>query len=155
MHTYGADVAQRIDEIIERDGACTPSAVVKDGESPSSPFHRYLQWNNEAAAEEYRIAQARQIIRWFRVVELPASSREPVYIHVAEVDATDTAGYVRRETAMADPAMRLRYLRSELAQIEGLVRRVGSESEFAPLVGAIETVRAALIPDLALATAAD
>lgn len=148
---YGADVAGRIDDLIRRDGFCTPAAVVEDGRAPSSPFHRHLEWDDTAAAHEHRLSQARGIIRCFRVVDQPGEATVPVYVHVAEVNATDAAGYVRRETAMADPELRERYLRGELARIAGAVARVEGEPEFGPMVSAVDAVRRALETPFAMA----
>lgn len=65
-----AEDAGRIFEKIERrDGAVTPEAVLEDARSEDSPIHGDFEWDNDKAAEKYRLKQAQQMISLLVVSE--------------------------------------------------------------------------------------
>lgn len=49
------------------DGRLTPKAVVDAARSRKSPLHPHFEWDDAAAAESYRMDQARNLIRIVRV----------------------------------------------------------------------------------------
>lgn len=53
---------------LEREGTITPDAVVEDARNVASPLHDLFEWDDSKAAHEYRLDQARAIIRTVRVV---------------------------------------------------------------------------------------
>jgi len=62
------DVISRVlTKIYNKHGEVTPPLVVAEASSPSSPIHNRFEWNDEKAAYEHRLAQARQIIRYYPV----------------------------------------------------------------------------------------
>jgi hypothetical protein len=54
--------------IAKRDGVVTPTAVLQDAADETSPLHRLFEWDDTAAAERYRLDQARGLIRRYRVI---------------------------------------------------------------------------------------
>lgn len=44
-------------------GELTPRDVVDDARNPNSPLHSYFEWDDGAAAEAYRLKQARGLIK--------------------------------------------------------------------------------------------
>ena len=42
-------------------------AVVDAARHPDNPMHRHFEWDDAEAADEYRLMQARQLIRWVKV----------------------------------------------------------------------------------------
>lgn len=53
-------------ELADR-GGVTARDVLDTGRSPQSPLHKYFEWNDEKAADIYRLEQARKIMRSIRV----------------------------------------------------------------------------------------
>lgn len=51
----------------ERGGEVTPDDVVEAAKAADNPLHPHFEWDDEAAAERYRLDQARAIIRSVRV----------------------------------------------------------------------------------------
>jgi hypothetical protein len=43
-------------------GEITPREVLDDARSNKSPLHKYFDWNDESAAEKYRIIRARKLL---------------------------------------------------------------------------------------------
>lgn len=53
----------------ERGGRLEPEDVVNSARSPNHPLHRHFEWDDGKAAEQYRLDQARSIIRIVRVID--------------------------------------------------------------------------------------
>lgn len=54
---------QVLRSIYERDGKLTADNVVAEAVDPDHPLHGRFQWDDSVAAHEYRLAQARCLIR--------------------------------------------------------------------------------------------
>ncbi len=85
--------AQTIGEELARIGAqhegrLKPDDVVSAARAPDNPLHRHFEWNDEAAAEAYRLDQARSIIRVVRVADV---DDEPKRAYVSISDKAGTA----------------------------------------------------------------
>lgn len=57
---YKADAQKVADEIGE--GKITPHEVLEKAKDESSELHKCFEWNNDVAAEKYRLQQAKAII---------------------------------------------------------------------------------------------
>lgn len=57
------------------DGRIDPEAIVNAARSKNSPLHDQFEWDDGAAAEQYRIWQARDLLR-VCVTVLPGTSQE-------------------------------------------------------------------------------
>ena len=53
----------------ENQGRLTPKDVVDAARSGNHPLHQHFEWDDSAAAEAYRLDQARSVIRVVRVVD--------------------------------------------------------------------------------------
>jgi hypothetical protein len=56
-------VTQVVQEIYERDGEVVASVLVDEARPEDSPAHPAFEWRDDVAAEEYRLEQARRLIR--------------------------------------------------------------------------------------------
>lgn len=71
-------------------GELTPPDVVNDARNHNSPLHAFFEWDDSAAAEEYRLHQARGLIR--SVVAIYVDDEKPArrvnaFVHIPEPDA--------------------------------------------------------------------
>jgi hypothetical protein len=66
-HQVGAELTR----IYERDGGITPATVVDEARPPMALLHDAFEWDDSVAAERYREAQARQIVRSVVLVSEP------------------------------------------------------------------------------------
>jgi len=60
-------VQKSLTEIANDDGSVTPKKVVDYAQPEGSPLHKYFEWDNEKAGDEYRLWQARELITSVRV----------------------------------------------------------------------------------------
>jgi len=69
--------AAEVNRIIARDGGATPSVVVDESRPEDAPLHPAFEWDDSVAAEQYRIGQARHIIRCVLIAPDPAREAAP------------------------------------------------------------------------------
>ncbi len=86
-------IDQTLDHIYQRNGKVTPELLVREAKNPRSAVHKYFEWDNNKAAEKYRLRQAMDMIIASKFVALlqSAAKHEP-----AAVVAISQAPVVRR-----------------------------------------------------------
>lgn len=97
-------------------GLLRPHAVVAAAEPESSVLHACFEWDDSVAAHEYRLWQARQLIRV--VVEvLPGMSCDtPVFVSLSS-DRQHEGGYRVTATVASDAEMRAQMLNDAIAEL--------------------------------------
>jgi hypothetical protein len=71
----------------DHDGRLEAPMVVVEARPKDAALHPAFEWDDKKAAEEYRINQARRIIRAIRIVGPESQpSDEPAYVHIKRVD---------------------------------------------------------------------
>lgn len=85
-------VADEIERIRSISGAVTAERVVDESRPEDAPLHTAFEWNDSAAAEQYRRDQARALIRSVRVTyghQPPVSA----FVHVPATQSGDAGDY--------------------------------------------------------------
>lgn len=124
----------------QRKGELTPQDVVDDARHSNSPLHSFFEWDDGAAAEAYRLVQARGLIR--AVVAVYVSDDRPAvrqraYVHVPEPGA----GHYRETShAMGLSTTREMVLRRAFAELNQWRKRYQDLHEFADLIKKIDQV---------------
>lgn len=62
--------------------SCTPEQIVEFAKNENTEIHKCFEWNDDVAAQKYRLQQARQIVCNLVVVETP--NKEPVKYRVMQ-----------------------------------------------------------------------
>lgn len=100
------DVIEAVERIAKDDvdGLVQPAAVVEAARDPESPLHDYFEWDDTAAAERYRLVQARHLLARIRVV---VTETQPLMVNVrlSTADGGQRRGYVTMQRAAADPSL--------------------------------------------------
>ncbi len=75
---------EEFERIYRERGKLDPADVVNESREETAPLHPCFEWNDEIAAEKYRVAQAGNIIRALVTVEEVAdtSSEIRAFVHV-------------------------------------------------------------------------
>lgn len=107
-------VGQEIEQI---KGPKTPDAVVKKAKSERTELHRCFEWDDSAAAIQYRLEQARYVLRTISIVREVAipgydTPRQVVVrayenVNTAKPESEADRSYVPVETALAQPEFRV------------------------------------------------
>ena len=125
-----ADAEKVGNEIEQIKGPKTPEAVVKKARSERTELHKCFEWDDSAAAIQYRLEQARYVLRTIsivREVEIPGydTPRQVIVrayenVNTAKPNDDEEREYVETEAALAKPEFR--------AQIFNRLERMISEA---------------------------
>ncbi len=123
----------------DEDGLVRPEAVVEAARDEESPLHRFFEWDNDEAAEQYRLYQARKLI--VRVTVKVAASAGPTYVNVKITHpATGQVrqGYVPMARAAADPDLYGQIVEDARKGIIGYRNRLSAFEEAHEIVGRLD-----------------
>jgi len=136
----GAQIAaERLHTIRIANGELTPRVVVDDAANPRSPLHPCFEWNDDKAADNYRLWQARKLMGSIVVAEYadaPVDTETRAFVHVT----LEEPQYVPIEVAMTSVDMREEILDRAKREIRIWKQRYAAYEEFANLVAAIDEV---------------
>ena len=141
LHKFDVQtVGPALDALRKRDGGLTPKTVVDEAAPDESPLHPPFEWDDEAAAERYRIWQARvlirnvvpviyeqneageQVEREIPFVHVPSKGEEPAQYRDLDSLAGDTDAYAR---AFDYALQKLRIAQRSVSELETVVERTG------------------------------
>ena len=97
---------------LKKDGSLTASGVLADAESPTSKLHSLFQWDDSKAANEFRLIEARKVIKRInitieepteQIINVPAIKGEGQY-KTASVVIASVSDY---ESALSEAITRL------------------------------------------------
>lgn len=112
---YGVK-AQIVGEIVERFPEDTAANLVREARRRASPLHKLFEWDNSAAADQYRLLQARVMIASLRVEVVDVRGRvNHVVAFVGSADRTGDLGPVLEADADALSSAEAHCLRQMLA----------------------------------------
>lgn len=121
-------------------GELTPKDVLDDARHDNSPLHGYFEWNDGAAAEAYRLSQARGLIRSVVAVyvrdDAPAV-RTKAFVHIAEPSAPH---YREASHAMQLEKTRKLVLQRAWGELQSWRKRYRDLQEFSELFDVIDEV---------------
>lgn len=121
-------------------GELTPQDVLDDARHDNSPLHAYFEWDDGAAAEAHRLAQARGLIRAVIAVytsdDRPAV-RQKMFVHIPEVGAQH---YREASHAMSLTKTRELVLQQAWRELQQWRKRYKDLQEFAGLIDLIDDV---------------
>lgn len=121
---------EALKEIAKRDGGLLrPQAVVDAARQESSPLHGAFCWDNTEAANKYRLLQAQQIIRSFRVEVVCDRTKIEVPVFIG-VSSDRTEGKAENPYRLAvdvakDSDLLAVAEHDALEQLQGLRKRLG------------------------------
>ncbi len=128
-------------------GPVSPEAILEDAESEESPLHRFFQWDNTAAAHEWRKHQARQMANHVAIKIVSAGGTESTIRAFHSITITTDAGeevrgYVCLESVQGDPEMAEQVVAAALRWLRGWIVRHKQYQEV--LKQGMEAIREAL-----------
>lgn len=125
----------------ENGGTLKPSDVVEAARSEDSPLHSQFEWDDDTAAEQWRLHQARNLINRV-VVQYEAPGREPINAQVFVSLTTDRnkhgEGYRVMADVMSDAEHRAQLLADAKNDMIGFKTRYRSLTELADVFMAID-----------------
>lgn len=133
--------AAELRRIEEEAGTLTPDHVVEAARSKKNPLHKAFEWDNNKAAQEYRLTQARSLIASIEVVYEEAQAVGKVRAYV-NVDAEDGGRkYSQTENALSFSDIRQRILKRALSEASEWQRRYKQITELSEVFVALDTIK--------------
>jgi hypothetical protein len=132
----------------QNEGKLHPSALIDDAKNPNSPLHRLFEWDDSAAAQQYRLQQARSIIRSVvvRYRPNPDSGAKSVRAFVAVRQESGERHYTSIAAAMSDEDIRKQTIRRAWDELQRFKAKYQGIAEFASLFASLEEIESALPP---------
>jgi|SRR5215472_15389160 len=126
------EIGEALDAIrLANGGELHPHAVVDDARDPKSALHTHFEWNDAKAAENYRVDQARALIRCIRVIDDDDRSR-PAYLSIRTDDGV--TGYRTFQDVLSSADLRQRLLEQAERDLAAWTQRYRELREIVELV---------------------
>lgn len=101
---------------VENGGMLSPEHVVREAAKKRNPLHSTFEWDEGIAAHQFRIVQARALIRAC-VTILPRGSRRPVRVYYSLKADRGIGGYRTTVDVMSDSQLRAQLLAEAKAEM--------------------------------------
>ena len=133
--------AEELEEIRKQSGGVLqPVDVVEFARDPETALHGAFCWDDGEAAAQYRLWQARQVIRVCVTIR-PDVKGPPIRAYVSLQEDRGDVGYRLLDDVMSDEEMRDRLLSQALAELNRWKMRYQQLRELAPVFEAAAKVQ--------------
>jgi hypothetical protein len=120
-------------------GELTPQRVLDDARHDNSPLHSFFEWSDSAAANQYRLQQARGLIRSVVAVYVGGNKqeiRQRAYIHIS----TPSPHYREAIHALSQTETRKLVLDRAMNELNAWRARYKDLEEFASFIDIIDRI---------------
>lgn len=126
-------------ERLKSGGVIRPVDVVEAARDESSPLHPCFQWDDGEAAHQYRLLQARNLLRVYVNVE-PAANVEPVraYVSLTSDRVKDGGGYRAMAEVLSDSDLRQQLLNDAFVQFRNMRKKYEHLKQLSKVWAAID-----------------
>jgi hypothetical protein len=132
-----AEVGPVIDRLIKA-GQGTPERLLQEASDPGSPAHPHFEWNDQAAAHEHRLAQARQYFRFIVTIEPAVQEPMRAYLHISDERGRRYEGRAKVKRSVPLMTQVMAEALDELEQWRKQYEQLKSLAEFSGLWGAVD-----------------
>lgn len=114
-------------------GKLFPHDVVNAARNPNSVLHGCFEWDDSVAAEEYRLHQARKLIR-VQTTMLPHHAK-PVHAFVSlTTDRAEDGGYLPIQSILSNENLLIQMKADAARELEIFTRKFHSIDDLQPLI---------------------
>ena len=134
------EVIAALKALCSRDGIISPEMVVEAARSKSSPLHDHFTWDDTEAAHQFRILEAKKLLR-VTVEYLPIPQSESVRAFVSlGSDRLDGGGYRTSVSVFSDEQMREQLLLDAQRDMQAFIRRYKHLTELSGVIEAMSSL---------------
>ena len=119
-------------------GVLKPERVVAHAKNPKSALHARFTWDDTEAAHQWRLEEARYLIRV--CVNVLPNTNEPVQAYVSLVDDRGTNGYRALVDVMGDANLRGKFLEQARIEATAFQKKYRQITELVPVFEAMDRV---------------
>lgn len=122
------------------EGFLNPKEIVQFAKDPQTKLHSSFEWDDTKAAKEYRLYQARHIIRlvFSNVVSINGEEKEENLFFSLQDDRTENKGYRLIYDIMEDDELREKLLNEALNELIRIKNKYKKLTELAKIFNEIE-----------------
>lgn len=120
-------------------GFLRPTDIVEHARDEASSLHSWFEWDDGAAAEQYRLAQARALIRVAVTVNEQTSEKIRAFVSLTS-DRNENGGYRAMAEILDDEVLMSALLRDAVAEVAAFKRKLDRYKELAELNHLVEAV---------------
>ena len=135
-------VGERLDYLRKKYKRLTPQIIVSDAKPKDSVLHKAFEWNNNKAADLYRVDQARYMMRSIVICTLPTGEKckpTKMWISIRSEKDKNKREDIHIYDAMSNPKLRRIVLKQALDELQQWKRRYEDYVELAEIFQAIAT----------------
>ena len=134
-------IGEELDLIQKVDKKIVPERVVEVAQNETSRLHKYFNWDDEDAAHQYRLEQARHLIRSITVEYIvEKENKETIRAFYNVADEENKHAYVSLESVMSNADYRQQVIEKALREAEGWANRYRQYEELEEIVRAIDGI---------------
>ena len=122
------------------DGLLQPEAVVAAARPLTSPLHSRFEWDNSVAGQQYRIWQARQLIRITVEVMQQTGESMNVFVSLTPDRDRESGGYRVLTDVLSDSQMRQQMLEDAMEELNLFREKYKKLRELSEIFSAIKKV---------------
>lgn len=145
---------EELARIAAESGRVSPEDVVANARAESSPLHEFFTWDDDEAAEKFRLMQAGVLIRRIKITIIRPEPKAPEGIAVDRVRALQSpeserdtpkdkkgGSYLPSATIAKDPELRRALIRTVWRELAAVRKRYAEVAELQTVWDAIEEAR--------------
>lgn len=151
------DAYKELEDIKETNGGVLrPQDVVSRAANKQNPLHTGFEWNDDKAADKWRLHTARNLIRAIQIVRPETRDQQSVSVyHNITKETPDEVEpkkrvYMSIDDILKDPAAREAMLRKSFNEAVNFRKNYFTLSELTPIMTVIEDTISELDPDIDL-----
>ena len=137
------DVGNELARINDKHGELTPAQIVEESKPKKALLHDVFEWNDQVAAEEYRIHQARLVVNCVTVVDENLPKTKPVQAFVSITVMNENEENERRYIPAREVTSNPKLLEQHLDHLKRRLKNIRIEhaafTELAEVWHAIDT----------------
>lgn len=123
-------------------GRLTPQNVVADARNRNSPLHDIFEWDDAKAADQYRLEQARELIRSVKIEVVTEERTVSTIRYIRDPTlAAKEPGYVETMRIRTDKDVAIEALRAEISRLSATMERVESLAIVLDLTAELENFK--------------
>lgn len=135
-------VIQALKQIADENGGIvTPAAVVMAAQPEDSPLHSRFEWDDEKASHNYRLWQARQLLRVCVELITVGDKQTTTNVFVSLTSDREAGGYRSLVHVMSDADKRQQLLADALRELELFQDKYRELQELSVIFSAIQQVK--------------
>ena len=126
---------------MESDGVLRAECVVEVASNPGHPLHGHFEWDDSAAAQQWRLQQARQMINVLVQFVPHVEANHRVYVSLYRDRAEEGGGYRVISEVLSNKQLRNEMLEEALAELKDFEQKYRSLQELADVFAAARKAR--------------